>query len=264
VKLKRPLETNYNQEEVFPISIDFSHKQKNKASPFSSASDDFDFMVEKPIDSNLHKKFGWLEINRIYSSNGYGQAYLLKRPFDILLSIIGLVLSFPIWIVVAVAIYVEDGAPVIFAQTRLGKDGRKFKFYKFRSMIKNAEAGTGPVWAYKEDSRITTVGKFLRKTALDELPQLLNILLGQMSFVGPRAERPEFVSEFRKIIPGFNNRLLVRPGLTGVAQVYGHYYTQPRNKLRYDMLYIYNQSFLFDLKLIFASFWYTFRGKWAT
>lgn len=186
----------------------------------------------------------------------------LKRPFDLLLSVIGLVFSLPIWIVVAAAIYLEDGTPILFAQTRLGECGRKFKIYKFRSMIKNAEVSTGPVWAYKEDYRITTVGKVLRKTKLDELPQLLNILLGQMSFVGPRAERPELVSEFRKIIPGFDYRLLVRPGLTGIAQVYGHYNTHPRNKLRYDVLYINNQSFLLDLKLILASLWYTFTFHW--
>jgi len=188
----------------------------------------------------------------------------IKRPFDFLLSLVGLVLFFPICIIVAIAIFLEDGWPVIFAQTRLGKGGKEFKIYKFRSMIKDAEAKTGPVWAYREDHRITRVGKFLRKTKLDELPQLVNILLGQMSFVGPRAERPELFNEFKKIIPGFDYRLCVRPGLTGVAQVYGHYNTHPKNKLRYDMLYIYNRSFFLDLKLIIASLWYTFSFNWES
>jgi lipopolysaccharide/colanic/teichoic acid biosynthesis glycosyltransferase len=186
----------------------------------------------------------------------------LKRPFDFLFSLIGIIISFPIWILVALAIYLEDGFPIIFSQTRLGVNGKRFKIHKFRSMIKDAELNTGPVWAYKKDYRITKVGKFLRKTKLDELPQLFNILMGDMSFVGPRAERPELVSEFRKTIPGFDYRLRVRPGLTGIAQVHGHYNTHPRNKLRYDLVYIVNQSFWLDIKLILASIWYTFTLHW--
>ncbi|MEQ9620226.1 MAG: sugar transferase [Deltaproteobacteria bacterium] len=186
----------------------------------------------------------------------------LKRPFDFLLSLLGLIISLPIWVAVAIAIYLEDGRPIIFAQTRLGEGSKKFKIYKFRSMIKDAEVNTGPVWAYKKDYRITRVGSFLRKTKLDELPQLFNILAGQMSFVGPRAERPELFDEISKVIPGFENRLRVKPGLTGIAQVYGHYNTHPKNKLRYDILYICNQSFLLDLKLIIASFWFTFTFSW--
>lgn len=187
---------------------------------------------------------------------------VLKRPFDVLFSLIGIIVSLPVWVLVAVAIYLEDGVPIVFSQTRLGVNGKRFKIYKFRSMIKNAELNTGPVWAYKKDYRITRVGKFLRKTKLDELPQLFNILMGDMSFVGPRAERPELVNEFRKMIQGFDHRLRVKPGLTGIAQVHGHYNTHPRNKLRYDLIYIYNQSFWLDLKLIFASIWYTFTLHW--
>ena len=168
----------------------------------------------------------------------------LKRPFDFLFSLIGIIVSFPICVLIALAIYLEDGFPIIFSQTRLGINGKRFKIHKFRSMIKDAELKTGPVWAYKKDYRITKVGKFIRTMKLDELPQLLNILMGDMSFVGPRAERPELVSEFRKMIPGFDYRLRVRPGLTGIAQVYGHYNTHPRNKLRYDLVYIHNQSFV--------------------
>lgn len=188
----------------------------------------------------------------------------LKRPFDVLFSFLGLVISFPICVLVAIAIYIEDGLPILFSQVRLGENGRKFKIYKFRSMIKNAELGTGPVWAYKKDHRVTRVGDFLRKTKLDELPQLFNILKGDMSFVGPRAERPEFVEEFRKIIPGFDYRLKIKPGLTGIAQVYGNYNTHPRNKLRYDRLYINNESFWLDLRLIFATLWYTIVFKWGS
>ncbi|HWP93507.1 MAG TPA: sugar transferase [Thermodesulfobacteriota bacterium] len=187
----------------------------------------------------------------------------LKRPFDLLLSFIGLVISFPLWVIISAAIYLEDGRPIFYSQTRLGKKGRVFKLLKFRSMIKDAEQQTGAVWANKEDHRITKIGGFLRRTALDELPQLLNIFKGDMSFVGPRAERPEIAREILKEIPDFNDRLLVLPGLTGLAQVYGNYNTPPRKKLRYDLLYIKNQSFWLDLKLILISFWITFTFKWS-
>lgn len=187
----------------------------------------------------------------------------VKRPFDFLLSFIGLVVSFPLWVIVAIAIWLEDGRPILYSQKRLGKDRREFQLLKFRSMIKNAEQQTGPVWANKDDHRITKVGRILRKTALDELPQLLNILKGEMSFVGPRAERPELAREIEREIPKFSLRLLLRPGLTGLAQVCGKYNTNPRNKLRYDLLYIRNQSFLLDLKLILLSFWITFTFRWA-
>jgi lipopolysaccharide/colanic/teichoic acid biosynthesis glycosyltransferase len=188
----------------------------------------------------------------------------IKRSFDIVVSLGGLIVSFPIWIIVVVAILIEDGRPIFFRQKRLGKLGRVFYVYKFRSMINNAENVTGPVWANKDDHRITRVGRFIRRTALDELPQLYNILVGDMSFVGPRAERPELALEFKKTIPNFDYRLLVKPGLTGLAQVYGNYNTTPKNKLRYDMLYILNRSFWLDLKLMVASFWITFTFSWES
>ena len=217
---------------------------------------------------NLHKRYKLDSQLTLYPSRRQVQIKqigvpFLKRPFDFLLSLIGLIVSFPLWIIISVAIWLEDGKPIFYSQSRLGKDGKELRVFKFRSMIKNAEQQTGPVWANREDYRITKVGKFLRSAALDELPQLLNILRGDMSFVGPRAERPEIVNEIAKEIPGFNTRLLVRPGLTGVAQVYGNYNTPPRNKLRYDLLYVQNQSFFLDLKLVLLSFWITFTFKWS-
>jgi len=191
------------------------------------------------------------------------KSYSLKRYFDFVLAAFGLIISLPIWVLVALAIWVEDGNPILYRQIRLGKGGREFNLFKFRSMIKNAEQQTGPVWASKDDHRVTKIGSFLRRTALDELPQLLNILKGDMSFVGPRAERPELANEIESQIPRFNLRLLVRPGLTGLAQVHGKYNTHPRNKLRFDLLYINNQSFFLDIKLILLSFWITFTFKWA-
>ena len=128
--------------------------------------------------------------------------------------------------------------------------------------IGGAEEETGAVWAAENDGRVTRVGRVLRATALDELPQLLNIFKGDMSFVGPRPERPELVERFQREVPDYDQRFAVRPGLTGPAQIYGQYGSHPRDKLRYDLLYIKNQSLWLDLKLIALSFWITLRGKW--
>lgn len=192
------------------------------------------------------------------------QAVVLKRLFDIFLSGVGLVGSAPLWILFASAIKLEDRGPIFYGQARRGRDGRIFKALKFRSMVPDAEKQTGAVWAVEHDPRVTKVGRILRATAMDELPQLWNIFKGDMSFVGPRAERPELVEKFSQKIQNYHDRFLVRPGLTGIAQVYGRYDTHPRHKLKYDLLYIRNQSFLLDLKLIFLSFWITFRGKWES
>jgi len=189
---------------------------------------------------------------------------MIKRLFDIFLSSVGLVCSSPLWILFSLAIWLEDRGPLFYTQERVGKSGRIFKALKFRSMIPDAEKHTGAVWASENDPRITKVGKILRATAMDELPQLWNIFKGDMSFVGPRAERPELVEQFAKKTKNYNKRFLVTPGLTGLAQVYGSYDTPPQQKLRYDLLYVKKQSFLLDLKLIFLSFWITFRGKWES
>jgi len=196
---------------------------------------------------------------------------MLKRSFDICLSTVGLFLSLPLWIVFSLIILVGDGRPVFYMQERVGRDGRIFRAIKFRSMIKNAEEEAGPVQAVENDPRITNIGRFLRATAMDELPQLINILIGDMSFVGPRALRPEEKevygnSKDTKIedIPGYTERLRVRPGLTGMAQVYLPTDALRKEKFRYDQDYIRNQSVILDLKLIFLSFWITFRGKWES
>jgi lipopolysaccharide/colanic/teichoic acid biosynthesis glycosyltransferase len=189
---------------------------------------------------------------------------MLKRLFDILLSSMGLIGSSPLWLFFSLAVKFEDGGPVFYAQKRMGKNGRIFDALKFRSMIPDAEKKTGAVWASEHDPRVTKVGRILRATAMDELPQLWNIFIGDMSFVGPRAERPELVEQFAQKIKNYRERFSVTPGLTGLAQVYGRYDTPPHQKLRYDLLYIKNQSFLLDLKLIFLSFYITFRGKWES
>ncbi len=189
---------------------------------------------------------------------------MLKRLFDIFLSGTGLIGSSPLWLLFSVVIRLEDRGPIFYSQERVGKNGKIFKALKFRSMIPDAEKHTGAVWASANDPRVTRVGKILRATAMDELPQLWNIFKGDMSFVGPRAERPELVEKFAREIRSYRQRFVVRPGLTGIAQVYGSYDTSPQNKLRYDLIYIKKRSFFLDLKLIVLSFFITFKGKWES
>ena len=195
--------------------------------------------------------------------------HLLKRGLDVLLSGAGLVLSLPIWLAAAAVIKLEDGGPVFFRQERVGRNGRVFHVLKFRSMIPDAEAKFGALQATANDARITRVGRLLRATAMDELPQLLSIFRGDMSFVGPRALRPGEIEvhgsgrhEALEEVPGFRERCQVTPGLTGVAQVFAPRDIPRRQKFRYDLLYLRKRSFTLDLRLIILSFWITFRGTW--
>jgi lipopolysaccharide/colanic/teichoic acid biosynthesis glycosyltransferase len=194
---------------------------------------------------------------------------MAKRLLDMALAGGGLIVSAPLWAIIAALIKIEDGGPVFFSQERVGQGGRPFKALKFRSMIVDAEAGTGPIQSGEHDARITRIGRVLRATAMDELPQLWNIFRGDMSFVGPRALRPgeievrgNGVMEKLEDVPGFAQRCAVRPGLTGVAQIYAPRDVVRRQKFRYDRFYIRRQSFCFDVRLILVSFWITFRGRW--
>ncbi len=196
---------------------------------------------------------------------------LAKRWLDLALSGTGLVLSSPLWLLIALFITIEDGGPLFFSQERVGRGGRPFRAFKFRSMVPDAERHTGPVQSGARDARVTRVGRLLRATALDELPQLWNIFRGDMSFVGPRALRPGEIEvngsgdvERLEDVPGFVARCAVRPGLTGVAQIYADRDVLRRQKFRYDRLYIRRQSLWLDLRLIALSFWITFRGAWET
>ncbi len=197
------------------------------------------------------------------------QPRLLKRALDVGLAGLGLLGSAPLWLAIALAIKLDDGGPVFYAQPRVGKGGRRFTSLKFRSMIADADARFGPRQAGRRDSRVTRVGAFLRATALDELPQLWNILKGDMSVVGPRALLPAEIEVGGngepvplETIPGYEARHRVRPGLTGVAQVYASRSLPRRQKFRFDLLYIRKQSLWLDVKLIILSFWITARGKW--
>lgn len=201
---------------------------------------------------------------------GAGAMYeFTKRAFDASLATVGLVLSLPVSILAALAIKIEDGGPIFYTQERAGRDGRPFRVYKFRSMVPDAEALVGARQASARDSRVTRAGRWLRATAMDELPQLWNIARGDMSFVGPRALRPgeiEVTGDGRFValedVPGYDVRCRVVPGLTGVAQIYAPRDVPRRQKFRYDRLYIRRRSFGLDVRLILLSFWITSRGRW--
>lgn len=175
---------------------------------------------------------------------------LFKRGLDILLAFALLVLLSPILAAVAIIVKLSSPGPVLYSQDRVGLNGMVFKVYKFRSMVQDAEKTTGPVLAIKRDPRVTKFGQFMRTTRIDELPQLLNIIKGEMSFVGPRPERPMFVNRFEKEIPGYKERTRIRPGVTGLAQVSGTYESSAEIKLKYDLAYLANQSILLDLQIL--------------
>ena len=194
---------------------------------------------------------------------------MIKRLFDMGLAGFGLLASSPLWLALAVLIKLEDRGPVFYTQDRVGRGGRRFLAMKFRSMRPDAEASSGPVQATAHDPRVTRIGRWMRKTAMDELPQLWNIFRGDMSFVGPRALRPgEIEAETDgtlvalEDVPGFEHRIRVRPGLTGLAQIYARRDIPRRHKFRYDRIYVERGSWLLDARLILLSFWISFLGTW--
>jgi len=188
-----------------------------------------------------------IEVIRDPQTGGAGAA---KRGFDAGLAALLLVAALPVMLLVALAIRLTSRGPVLFRQERVGKERRPFTMIKFRTMQVDAEETTGPVLARENDPRVTWLGRYLRAARLDELPQLWNVARGDMSFVGPRPERPEFVEGFERAIQGYAERFKVRPGLTGYAQVNGEYHTSAATKLKYDLAYIYNRSLWLDLRIL--------------
>ena len=177
----------------------------------------------------------------------------IKRTFDIVVSLVGLIISLPIFLIVSILIKLHDKGPVFYKQERTTRGNKPFMLIKFRTMIVDAEKETGAVWQMENDPRITKIGKFLRSTRLDELPQLYNVLKGEMSIIGPRPEREIFIQQFVESIPDFKFRINVKPGITGLAQVQGKYNSTPDDKLRFDLIYIRHYSFLLDLKILFLT-----------
>ncbi|MBD3107147.1 exopolysaccharide biosynthesis polyprenyl glycosylphosphotransferase [Bacillus sp. AGMB 02131] len=188
--------------------------------------------------------------------------YYVKRLMDIVLCCMGLFIVVPIILITALIIKLETKGPIFYVQERLGLGGRVFKLIKLRSMMVDAEKH-GMQWAQKNDPRVTKVGYFIRKTRIDELPQLFNVLKGDMTLIGPRPERPEFTALFEKEIPGFVERLSVLPGVTGWAQVNGGYDISPKEKLMLDLEYIQKQSLKMDLLIISKTIWIVLTGKGA-
>ena len=186
-----------------------------------------------------------------------------KRPFDLVVAVVACALLAPVLLLlcaaISLAIKLEDRGCVFYVQKRLGRWGQPFLMFKFRTMVPNAEDSTGPVWAGMEDLRITKVGKVLRALHLDEIPQLVNVFRGEMSLVGPRPERPELAKRIERMVPGFSVRLCVKPGIAGLAQVTKDYHLRPRDKLRYDNLYVAKMSPWLDLKLLVRCVWVAVR-----
>lgn len=192
--------------------------------------------------------------NRNKNNCDFGMYKYIKRGLDICLTLLAAPFLLLIIAVFALIIKLDSQGPAFYSQYRLGKNGVEFKIYKLRSMKIDAELDSGAVWAEKDDPRITKVGKFIRKVRIDELPQFLNVLIGNMSIIGPRPERKVFSDQFLEFVPNFEERLKVKPGITGLAQINGGYENSPADKLIFDLEYIENFSFKQDLKIFFKTF----------
>ncbi|MGM0828895.1 MAG: sugar transferase [Bacillota bacterium] len=187
---------------------------------------------------------------------------MVRRLFDIVLAIAGLVVAFPLLVIFSIAIKLDTKGTVFYRQERVGVKGKYFKLLKLRTMEMDAEKD-GPRWAVTNDPRVTRIGRYLRKTRIDELPQLINVLKGDMSIIGPRPERPIFTEIFNQKTPGFIKRLAIKPGLTGWAQVNGGYDITPEEKLAYDLEYIRKRSFFLDVKILLLTFKVVMTGEGA-
>lgn len=214
-----------------------------------------------PLD---HLKPSWVVFSDGFKS--LRSKKLLKRVFDISVSTVGLIFSAPVMLITAVLIKLESEGPVMYKQLRVGEHGKEFSIYKFRSMRQDAETGTGPVWAKTDDDRITRIGRNIRKLRIDELPQLINVIKGDMSFVGPRPERAYFINKLKEVIPYYEMRNVVKPGVTGWAQIkypYGATFNDALEKLQYDIYYIKNMSPLLDIMIFFWTIKVVLTGKGA-
>ncbi len=209
----------------------------------------------------MQSKQNVLSPYRLFFKKGYVR---IKPLSDYFLAIIALIITIPVFFIVGVMIKLTSSGPVFYFQERIGKDGRVFRVIKFRTMNVDAESWIGPVWAKKDDTRITPVGRILRKMHIDELPQLINVIKGEMGMVGPRPERPFFVKKFNEDISGYAKRLSVKPGITGLAQClhkYDETIRDVKNKLRYDLIYIEKMCWMLDLKIFYLTLRLSIFGK---
>ncbi|MEE8109674.1 MAG: undecaprenyl-phosphate glucose phosphotransferase, partial [bacterium] len=214
-----------------------------------------DFLQFMKLNAGI-EDFDGLPVISLRESPLFGMNRLIKRTADVLISTLALILFSPLMIVIVLAVKLTSRGPVMYRQERMGLDGVSFQMYKFRSMREGAEKETGAVWASEEDPRRTPVGRIIRKVSLDELPQLFNVIKGDMSLVGPRPERPVFVEDFRKKVPGYMLRHKVKTGITGWAQVNGWRGNTPLDKrIECDLYYIEHWSLWFDLKILWLTIW---------
>jgi exopolysaccharide biosynthesis polyprenyl glycosylphosphotransferase len=235
--------------------------EKNIRSTISEAciEQDIELYMAPTVDDLLINKASFISISdhpvmRIDMMGLSTTNRVLKRTMDIVIAGFGLLVVLPILAMVSLAIKLTSKGPIMYIQERVGINGKVFNIYKMRTMIVDAEEVSGPILAGKNDARITKVGKLLRKTRLDELPQLINVLKGEMSIVGPRPERAYFVRKYGEYVPHYNLRHIYKPGLTGLAQIQGKYTTSVEDKVRYDLYYISNYSIFLDIKIMIQTF----------
>ena len=241
------------------LDSDSSKKLEQVLTCLQESTVDITVVPELFKHMNLHggvDEFDGLPILHLTTSPMYGWNSIIKRAMDLIISGLGLVITFPFMLLVALWIKLESPGKILYAQERMGLDGRKFKMLKFRSMHQDAEMGTGPVWAGRSDARCTQIGAFLRKTSMDELPQLFNVLKGEMSIVGPRHERPVFIREFKKTVPRYTHRMKMKAGMTGWAQVHGwRGDTSLERRIEHDLYYINNWSPGLDAEIMATTIW---------
>lgn len=242
------------QQEIYPLNDNQKNVLENPDSPRSRA----------PEPSTLALLgSGFLGMIISFVRRTY---YIAKRIFDVLVSAVAIIILSPLFLLATFLIKTTSKGPIIFTQIRVGKDGQLFKIFKFRTMKVDAEKETGPVWAAQDDPRLIPVGKFLRKSHMDEIPQFFNVLRGEMSVIGPRPERPEFVAELKRKIPEYEKRLIVKPGITGLAQVWHRYdetVEDVRKKIKYDLLYIKKVCLWTDLRIFLRTFRVVLTGEGA-
>jgi exopolysaccharide biosynthesis polyprenyl glycosylphosphotransferase len=223
-----------------------------KGIPIEDCHTFYERLLSKINVTDLHP--GWIARAKGFYRNPWLVA--TKRMIDVMVSALGLVLAAPVALITAIAIKLDSTGPLLYRQTRVGQNEVPFTLYKFRSMVNDAEMKTGPVWAEKGDPRITRVGDLIRRLRIDEIPQMVNVLRGEMSFVGPRPERPFFVASLKEKVPYYKIRFSVKPGITGWAQISSSYADSEEDtieKLQYDLYYVKNMSPLFDLQILFET-----------
>jgi len=252
-KIGKALSRLKDVDEVF-ISDNVSDEDKMKVITECLAQKKVVYIVPRLFEISLsHARMVQFEDMPAFMVDRLGltvEQRFFKRLFDVVLSFLGIIVTSPLMIIIAILIRSTSKGPAIYKQTRITVGNREFKMLKFRTMYDNAEEKTGPVLSSDNDPRVTKVGRVLRNLRLDELPQLFNVLKGDMSFVGPRPERPFFVEQYSRDIPEYTHRYLVKAGMTGYAQIYGKYDTSAVDKLKYDLLYIRDYSLMLDIKLI--------------